>query len=319
MLTIVLAVILGLFAALLGASVAKGPSLGKQVEQRLGLIAAEITPDASGAASVRKEELLSGIPWLNQVLSQLDLASRARLLLYQAEVSWSVGMLLTISFAGWLGAAGLLYLRIGAMLPALALGAIFVPLPTLYVLRCRTKRLRRFEQLLPEGLTLLVSALRVGHSFMTALGYLGQEGSEPLAGEFRKCFEEQNYGIDPRTAMLNLATRVPLQDIRIFVAAVLIHKESGGNLAEVLERVAQTIRERFRLKKQVRIHTAQGRATGWILSLLPVILGAAMYLVHPEGISLLWTRAVGQKLLYTAAGMNILGGLLIRKIVRVRV
>lgn len=316
------AIILGLVALALAASLARRPVAAKQIQQRLKLVETEFHPTQfeSGAEDLRRgERQLSGIRWLNWLLSRLDLAARLQRLLEQADLRWSVGTLLVISFLGWLGLACLLYLRFWDVRTALALGMLFVPLPTLYVLRARNKRLRRFEELLPEGLTLLVSALRVGHSLMTAIGYLAQESPEPLAGEFRKCFDEQNYGMDLRTAMLNLAARVPLQDVRIFIAAMLIQKESGGNLAEILERVAQTIRERFRLKKQVRVHTAQGRATGWILSLLPVGLGAAMYLLHPEGISLLWTRPVGQKMLGTALGMNILGGLLIRKIVRVRV
>lgn len=133
------------------------------------------------------------------------------------------------------------------------------------------------------------------------------------------CFEEQNYGVELRTALTNLGTRMAVNDLQIFIAAVLIQKESGGNLAEVLEKVATTARERFRLRKQVQVHTAQGRMTGWILSILPVALGFAMYLVHPEGVSVLWTNPIGLKLLYTAIVMNVLGALAIRKIVRIRV
>jgi tight adherence protein B len=199
------------------------------------------------------------------------------------------------------------------------LSALVVPLPWMYVLRRRGRRFGKFEEQLPEAIDLLVSALRAGHSLMTAIGFLGQEPREPLSGEFRACFEEQNYGIDLRTALMNLGVRVPVGDLQIFIAAVLIQKESGGNLAEVLEKVATTSRERFRLRKQVQVHTAQGRMTGWILSILPIALGFAMYLVHPEGISLLWTNPTGLKLLYTAIVMNVLGALAIRKIVRIRV
>jgi tight adherence protein B len=135
----------------------------------------------------------------------------------------------------------------------------------------------------------------------------------------RKCFDEQNYGVDLRTALVNLTVRAPIQDFRIFVAAVLIQKESGGNLAEVLDKVAQTTRERFRLKKQVSVHTAQGRMTGWILSLLPVLLGIAMYFMNPESMSVLWTNPVGLKMLYASAGMDVVGALIIRKIVGIRV
>ena len=194
-----------------------------------------------------------------------------------------------------------------------------IPLPWLYVLRRRASRFRRFEEQLPEAIDMLVSALRAGHSLMTAIGFIGQESREPLSGEFDKCFKEQNYGVDLRTALLNLGNRMALQDLQIFIAAVLIQKESGGNLAEVLEKVAHTSRERFRLRKQIRVHTAQGRMTGWILALLPVVLGFAMYMVHPEGISILWTNPTGLKLLYTAVVMNVLGALVIRKVIRIRV
>ena len=166
---------------------------------------------------------------------------------------------------------------------------------------------------------MMVSALRVGHSLVASLGAVSQESPEPIRGEIRKCFEEQNYGIELRTALVNLTDRAPIQDFRIFVAAVLIQKESGGNLAEVLEKVAHTTRERFRLKKQVSVHTAQGRMTGWILTLLPVILGLGIYFVNPDAMSVLWKRPVGLKMLYSAVAMDTIGGLIIRKIVSIKV
>jgi tight adherence protein B len=211
------------------------------------------------------------------------------------------------------------YFRFGAAVPALFLAAGFLPLPFLYVRRKRAKRLFQLEQQLPEALGMMVSALRVGHSLIASVGAIAQESPEPISGEMRKCFEEQNYGVDLRTALVNLTKRAPIQDFRIFVAAVLIQKESGGNLAEVLEKVAQTTRERFRLKKQVSVHTAQGRMTGWILSFLPVVLGLGMYIVNPDAMSILWTRSVGLTLLYTAITMDLIGALIIRKIVAIRV
>jgi tight adherence protein B len=224
-----------------------------------------------------------------------------------------------ISVAGTAVLAGVLYLRFGGTFPALLLSGAFLPLPFLYVRRARTKRLFKLEQQLPEALGMMVSALRVGHSLVASLGAVAQESAEPIRGEMRKCFDEQNFGVDLRTALLNLTERAPIQDFRIFVAAVLIQKESGGNLAEVLEKVAQTTRERFRLKKQVSVHTAQGRMTGWILSLLPVLLGVGMYFLNPDGMSVLWKRPLGLKLLYTAAGMEVVGALIIRKIVAIQV
>jgi len=165
----------------------------------------------------------------------------------------------------------------------------------------------------------MVSALRVGHSLISAMGLVTRECQEPIRGEFKICFDEQNYGLEMRTAMLHLVTRVPSQDLKIVTTAILIQKESGGNLAEVLEKTATIIRERFRLKRQISTHTAQGRLTGWILSLMPVVLGVALYFVNPQMMSVLWTRDIGIKLLYTSGAMIFVGSLIIRKIVNIDV
>jgi len=319
--TILIAFIVAVAALVLAVKLLRGSAPGEQVQRRLKVVqASEFTPsDAEFAADIRKVDRLSRYLWLNRILARLDVASRLHRLLEQADVDWTVGRLLITSVFGWIGTACLLYLRIGSVTIAAALGAIVIPLPWLYILRRRASRFRKFEEQLPEAIDLLCSALRAGHSLMTAIGFIGQEAREPLKGEFSTCFKEQNFGVDFRTALVNLGTRMAVQDLQIFIAAVLIQKESGGNLAEVLEKVAQTSRERFRLRKQIRVHTAQGRMTGWILALLPVALGFAMYMVHPEGISILWTNPTGLKLLYTALIMNVLGALVIRKVIRIRV
>jgi len=321
MLTFLIALLVAVISLILAVKLLRGSTPEQQVQQRLKKVQQSefAVAEFESALDVRKEDRLSRVHWINRLLAQLDLAARLRLLLEQAGMAWTVGTLLMVSLLSWLGAACVLYLRFWSAAPAAAFGALVAPLPLLYVIRRRGQRFRRFEEQLPEAIDMLASALRAGHSLMTAIGFMGQEFREPLSGEFRKCFEEQNYGVDLRTALLNLGARMAIQDLRIFIAAVLIQKESGGNLAEVLEKVATTSRERFRLRKQVQVHTAQGRMTGWILSILPVALGFAMYLVHPEGISLLWTHPIGLKLLYTAIVMNVLGALAIRKIVRIRV
>src|SRR5437867_2973473 len=183
----------------------------------------------------------------------------------------------------------------------------------------RSQRFDRFEEALPQALDLMVSALRAGHSFISALESVVREAPNPVSGEFRKCFDEQNFGLEMRESMLNLGARVPIHDVHIIITAILIQKESGGNLAEILEKVAYIIRERFRLKRQVSVHTAQGRLTGWILTLLPLILGAGLYLVNPDHMSILWKNPTGLKLIYTASVMTLLGGLIIRKIVNIRI
>jgi len=250
---------------------------------------------------------------------KVELAPRLRLLLYQANLRWTAGGLILMSCAAFTITGYLVYLKTGAMLLGLLLGAAAGTFPLLFVLFKRAQRFKKFETELPDALELMVSALRVGHSLNAALSLVGRECADPISTEFRICFDEQNYGLELRTAMDNLTTRVPLQDMKIVCTAILIQKESGGNLAEVLEKTSTVIRERFRLKRQIMTHTAQGRLTGLILTLLPVILGVLLYFLNPKSMSLLWTREIGIKLLYVSAGMTFVGGLIIRKIVNIDV
>lgn len=320
MIPIVLVVCLAIFAlaAAVIAVMSAGPS--KVVKQRLQALQWESLPTPlEETTDIRREEQAGRIAWLNRWLVKVNVASRARLLLYQADVKIPAERLLLTSLVGCVVAACAIYLRTGALWPSILLSTGFIPVPLIWVLRRRAKRFAKFEQQLPEALDMLVGALKVGHSLITAIGELGQDAAEPLAGEFRKLFDEQNFGLDPHSAMTNLALRVPLPDVRMFVAAALIQKESGGNLAEVLAKVSQTTRARFQLKKQIMVHTAQGRLTGWILSLMPVGLGLGMYLANPTGMSVLWTRPIGLKMLCGAAGMVVVGWMIIQKIVRIRV
>jgi tight adherence protein B len=268
---------------------------------------------------VRKSELLSAVPWINRWLLQLELAPRLRTLLHQAHLPWTVGRLLVISAVSFIIPAYLVYLRTQVVLVAILVGVIGAYLPFALVLQRRNARFTKFDEGLPEALDLMVSALRAGHSLVAALRLVAHESPDPIGGEFRICFDEQNYGLELRTAMENLVTRVPQQDLRIVSTAILIQKESGGNLAEVLEKAAYLIRERFKLKRQIRVHTAQGRLTGWILTVLPFVLGFALYIVSPDTMSILWKTQIGIKLLYTSVGMIILGAIVIRRIVNMKV
>ena len=173
----------------------------------------------------------------------------------------------------------------------------------------RSRRLAAFEKGLPEALDLMVSGLRAGHSLLAAIALVSKECQEPVKSEFKICFEEQNYGLELKAALENLLIRVPLQDMKITAAAILIQKESGGNLAEVLDKTSAVIRDRFRLRRQIRVYTAQGRLTGWILTLLPVVLGVVIYFIDPDLISILWHRDIGIKLLWAAAGIDPAGRL----------
>ena len=267
----------------------------------------------------RRSELLSSIPWLHEYLTRIDLMPRLQKLLNQGEVKWTPGALLLMSMASFAVPAFLIDMRTGSFVLSVLVGLACGAIPLVYVWVKRSKRFGKFEQGLPDALELMTSALRVGHSFSAAMGLVTRECADPIGGEFRICFDEQNFGLELRSALENLTSRVPLQDLKIVVTAILIQRESGGNLAEVLDKTATVIRQRFKLKRQVMVHTAQGRLTGWILTILPVGLGIALYVISPDTISVLWKTDIGVKLLYGAAASLVIGTLIIQKIVRMEV
>jgi tight adherence protein B len=314
-------VLVFVFVALVASAIGSGASQqAKQVHDTLdSALATDSLEARDQAVDLRKSEQLSSIPWLNSKLLQFELTPRIQTLLYQADLKWSTGTLLAGSGLCFVIGAYATYWRVGNFFLALPLGLLLGLAPLGWVFHKRTKRLGKFQQGLPEALDLMVSALRAGHSLVAAMGSVARESADPIGCEFKACFEEQNYGLEMKTALDNLINRVPLQDLRIFATAVMIQKESGGNLAEVLDKTSHVIRERFRLKRQVSVHTAQGRMTGWVLTLLPVVLGVALYLVSPDMVSVLWKNPLGIKMLWTAGGLLVLGGLIIRNIVNMDV
>jgi tight adherence protein B len=320
---IVVFVFLGVFGVASLLMVASGTGAAQQAKQVLATLdsalATETLEQRDQMVDLRKSELFSGIPWLNRKLGGFKLAPFLQNLLRQADLKWTAGQLLTMSAGLIIIPAYLIYLRTGYILPALLVGLALGSAPTIYVLFKRNKRFTKFQQGLPEALDLIVSAIRAGHSLIAAIGLVSRECVDPIGSEFRACFEEQNFGLELKAALDNLIARVPLQDLRIVSTAIIIQKESGGNLAEVLDKTAHVIRERFRLKRQIQTHTAQGRMTGWILTLLPVVLGCALYAINPKLMSILWTTEIGRKLLWVASGMIVVGGIIVRQIVNMDV
>jgi tight adherence protein B len=320
---ILIIVFAGAFAVVALLLIATGTGASQQTKKVLATLdsalATSWTNQSDQIVDLRKQELLSAIPWINRMLMKIELAPRLRLLLYQSSLKWTAGGLILMCALAFAISSWLVHLKTDNTILSVLLGLVIGASPFAFVLFKRGKRFKKFETLLPDALDLMVSALRVGHSLNSALSLVSRECPDPVSTEFRICYDEQNYGLELRTAMENLITRVPMQDLRIVVTAILIQKESGGNLAEVLEKTAQVIRERFRLKRQIMTHTAQGRLTGLILTLLPVVLGILLYFVNPKAMSLLWTRDIGVKLLYISGGMTITGGLIIRQIVNMDV
>lgn len=317
--TIFVVVFAGASLLLLIARAAGSKEQDKVLATLQAALATEHVSGSDPLVDIRKVELMSSVAWLNRLLLKMEFAPRLRLLLAQADSKWTPGMLLLMSAFFFVVPAYLAYLRTASILFGLIAGCVTGLGPYLFIRHKRSKRFARFESELPQVLDLMVSALRAGHSLNSALEVASRESPDPIGYELRICFEEQNYGLELSTAMNNLATRVPIQDLRIVITAILIQRETGGNLAEVFDKAAYLIRERFRLKREVGVRTAQGRLTGWILSLLPPALGIAMYLVNPTLISLLWTRPLGVKLLYASVAMTLTGALIIRKIVDVEV
>jgi tight adherence protein B len=323
MTAIVVFVFLGVFGVVALVAIAIGSGASQQAKQVHATLDSALATDGLAehdkSLDFRKTELLSTIPWLNRKLLKIELGPRIQALLYQADLKWTAGGLLTGCGFAFVLVGYLAYLRFSSALVALVIGSLAGAAPFGFVLFKRGKRLDSFQQGLPEALDLMVSALRAGHSLVAAMGSVARECADPIGSEFKACFEEQNYGLEMKTAMDNMINRVPLQDLRIVATAIMIQKESGGNLAEVLDKTAHVVRERFRLKRQVGVHTAQGRMTGWVLTCLPIGLGFALYLANPTLMSLLWTTPLGVKMLWISSGMLVVGGLIIRQIVNMDV
>jgi tight adherence protein B len=321
MLLLILVVFLAVFAlaALLLSTGRSNTSKELQTNLDAALKRSRVSADDERLPDIRKNTLLSSIPWLNNLLAERNTALELRRLLDQADLNWTPSRLLMTAAAAWVISAYLIDLKAGLGAVSLLFGLLPGMLPFYYVYWKRGRRLNLILKRLPDTLDLMVSALRAGNSMMGSLGHAARESPEPLGRELRLCFEEQNYGVDMRQAVQNLIDRVPLQEIRIMTTAMLINKESGGNLAEVLDKTAAVIRDRFRLKQQIRVHTAQGRLTGLILSLMPVILGAVLFTLNPPYIRLLFTHPTGIRMAEVAGCMNLIGLLIIRKIVNIRV
>jgi tight adherence protein B len=319
MVSVLVVAFLGVFsvASLLMWAVSPGKSgEAKQMQATLDSALAIETPVVREQfVDVRKTATVSTIPWLNKKLSQLQVTPALARLLHQADLKWTPGMLIVGTCAAFAVTVWLVHLKISSALISLAVGVVAGCAPIAWVMFQRGRRFNKFVEGLPEALEMMVSALRVGHSLVAAMGLVGRECSDPIGGEFKTCFEEQNYGLELKSALDNMLKRAPIQDLRIVCTAILIQKESGGNLSEVLDKTAHVIRERFRLKRQVGVHTAQGRLTGIILSLMPVALGVLFYMMSPEQMRIMWTDPLGIKLLWGGIGLQVLGAVLIRKIV----
>jgi tight adherence protein B len=266
-----------------------------------------------------RDEQLSQIPALDSLLRRSARVSAIQKTLAQAGMSMRAGNFLALcAFAGIAGAivAYGFSKRIEIAWVALLVGFL---LPYSYASIRRNKRFEKFEELFPEAIDTLARAVRAGHAFTTALEMITNEVSEPVAGEFRQLYEEQKFGMPVRDALLNLTERVPLVDIKFFVTAVMLQRETGGNLAEILDNLSYVIRERFKIQRQVRVYTAQGRLTMALLMGMPPIIVTVMLILNPAFIRPLFSDPIGHTLLVAGITLQTVGYFVIRKIIRIQV
>ena len=266
-----------------------------------------------------RSELMSEIPWMNRALLRMQTALQLRRMLDQADLHITPSRLLMFSgMAGMLGALAVSVISISLLL-IVFIGLVAAAMPFVHVWYTRKKRLNKFLEHLPDALDLMSRALSAGHAFSEALHMISAEMPEPIATEFRKTYEEQNLGLSLKLALGNLTDRIPLLDLRMCVTAVLIQRETGGNLAEILEKVAYTIRERFRIMGDLKTLTTSSRMSAWLLCGLPIFVAVMITFMNPEYMAVLWKDPRGHYLIATAMGLQITGMLIVRKILNITI
>jgi tight adherence protein B len=311
---IVMVIVLGIWM------VASGDNKQEVVRRRMESVRkAERRGETSLGLKLARDEMLSSVPAVNRLMMHWAWSVRLQERISQAGLKTKAGKLVLMSACLGLGT----FLLTGLFYPqfplAFILGLSVMSVPYGVIAYLRQKRLRQFEERFPEALDLLGRAVRAGHAFTTGLEMIAKESSEPIASEFRTTFEEQNFGLPLRDALLNMTERIPSIDVRFFVTALLIQKETGGNLAEILDGLSRVIRDRFRIYREVRVRTAQGRLTAGILIALPVFMMIVLMVLNPSYMKVLFEDPRGPLILAVAGLMQVAGSVTIWKIIHIEV
>ena len=294
-----------------GVTQVPGMLLQRKLEARLEEVAMgpDIEPAAEGGPMPSVDRFVTGTTrgsalgrWIEQSGVKTSISAMLLIALAHAAVFGFITMFLVKAAWGFL---------VGAI--------IGFALPFMFLNMKRTRRMRNFEENFPEALDLIARALKAGHAFVTGLKMVADEMPEPIGPEFRKTFDEQNFGLPLKDALENLTMRVPGLDVRFFATAVLIQRETGGNLSEILENLAHVVRERFKILRQVRVYTAHGRMTGYVLLALPAVLCIALSFINPDHMNTLFRERMGQMLLMVALTMQAIGYMWIRQVVKIEV
>jgi tight adherence protein B len=307
--------VLGAYLAATHGSETKRRKLQKRLQE--ALLHSAHTEDVE--VVLARSELMSEIPLVNRALLRIQTALHLKRMLDQADLHITPSRLVMFSvMAGIIAAIAVSIISISIPLIVLG-GLIAASVPFVHVWWKRRNRFNAFLEHLPDSLELMSRALSAGHAFSESLHMVSQEMPEPIASEFRKTYEEQNLGLSLKLALENLTERIPLLDLRMCVTAVMIQRETGGNLGEILEKVAYTIRERFRIMGDLKTLTTSSRLSAWLLCALPVFIAVAVTIMNPDYMAVLWKDPRGHYLIAAALFMQITGMLIVRKILNIKI
>jgi tight adherence protein B len=288
----------------------------KRIQERLGNLDHRFIEEGEQTEIVRRVTF-SRIAWIDRILRETNSALHLQLLLEQAKMGWTVGRFFFYSACFMLVGAiiGNIWMPVGFVG---WFGIVLGVAPLLFVLYRRSARFRRFNLQLPDAVDLIARSLRAGHSLPSALVTVAEEIVDPLGPEFRQCADEMTFGLPFREAMLNLFRRFPLPDLQFLVAAILVQKETGGNLAELLDKTAAVLRSRIQLQQKVKVYTAQGRMTGVILIALPFVCFILLNVIRPGYTSPLFETETGRKMVYLTLASMFVGAMVIRRIIQIK-
>src|SRR5688572_26901717 len=312
--------VVGLFMLMSGRSQAHREKAIQNRLQEVGGGAVESTEAGAAAGStLLLKEIVGPMPNMNRAATAALKGSRVERWLQQSGTAMTISavILITLLFGVLAAVAAFMFTHLWwAALVAFALGLGIQPM---LLRHKRTARIYRFEEHFPEALDLLSRAVRAGHAFSAGMKMVADELDDPVGPEFRKAFDEQNYGLPLKESLNGMAERMPLLDVKFFATAVLIQRETGGNLAEILDNLAGVVRERFKIRRQVRVHTAHGRFTGYVLMALPAFLAMELMFINPEHMNLLFEEPVGQLMILACIVMQAIGFIWIKQIVKIEV
>jgi tight adherence protein B len=323
LIAIVVFIVVAAIAFAIGSVIDQRDARARLIRERLASVEKPAERAPGEDLALVRDEMLSKIPAFDNLLRRSERISNLQLLLSQSDIDLRAGNLLLICLLSAMTCGVIAFLVGGSSqwAPFVAWVAVILGgiLPYSYISYKRTKRFQRFEELFPEAIDTLARAVRAGHAFTVALEMISNEVSDPIASEFRKLFEEQKFGLPVRDALMNLTDRVPLVDVKFFVTAVMLQRETGGNLAEILDNLSYVIRERFKIMRQVRVYTAQGRLTMMLLMGLPPIIVVTMLILNPIFIRPLFADPIGHVLVVAGITLQTLGYFVIRKIIQIQV